>query len=178
MEIIIIKRRLKMQKINNKVFDFQFFLSNKKKVTDLEQSAKQYGGATKNLFTDELYSNIESNDYITINKTRNTISLFVPDTYNINQKADQQLIGKIITYCATKIKNRYGFIPFAEKAIGSWYSSDLQQVIYDNIILLVTHHDNISITDINFFISLANYIKQEMKQEGVSIGINEALAII
>jgi hypothetical protein len=165
-------------KINSKVFNFQFFLSNKKEITDLEQAAKTYGGATNNLYTDEMYSNIPGNEYIEINKLRNTISLFIPDTYDTNKKADQKLIGKVISYCANKIKNKYGYIPFVEKAIGSWYSENLKQVVYDNIILLVIHLDKITVTDINFFIQLANYIKKEMQQEGVSIGINDSLAII
>jgi hypothetical protein len=38
--------------------------------------------------------------------------------------------------------------------------------------------DKLSITDINFFISLAEYVKKSMKQEGVSLAINNALAIV
>jgi hypothetical protein len=167
-----------MNKISSKLFNFSFFLSGKKIVTDLESAAIQYGGATKNYYTDEIYSNVAGNEFIEVNAMKNTISLFIPNTFNISEKANQSLIGKVISYCAFKIKEKYKDIPFIEKAIGSWYSEDLQQVIYDNIILLNIHMDKLTKYDINFFIILANYVKREMKQEGVSISINDALAIV
>lgn len=165
-------------KINSKLFNFSFFLSDKKPVNNLEESAKKYGGATKNLYTDEMYSNISGNDYISVNPVKNHISLFIPDTYNCNEKASQKLIGEVILHCSQKIRERYKDIPRVEKAIGSWYSEDCQQVVYDNIILLNVFPDKLTITDINFFISLAEYVKKSMKQEGVSLAINSALAIV
>jgi hypothetical protein len=165
-------------RINSKLFNFSFFLSDKKPISDLEKSAIEYGGATKNLFTDEMYSNISGNDYIEVNPVKNTISLFVPDTCNVSEKASQKLLEKVIIYCKDKIVSRYHDIPLAERAIGSWYSNDLQQIVYDNIILLNVHLDRLTVTDINYFISLALYIKKEMSQEGVSIAINNSLAIV
>ena len=165
-------------KINSKLFNFSFFLSDKKSVNNLENAALQYGGSTHNLFTEEMYSNVAKNDFIEVDPIKNTISLFIPDTYNISEKASQKLIGEVISNCALKIQSRYKTIPFIEKAIGSWFSEDLQTVVYDNIILLNTHMDKLSITDINFFISLAEYVKKSMKQEGVSLAINNALAIV
>jgi hypothetical protein len=167
-----------MQKIDSKLFNFSFFLSNKKIVNSLENSAKKYGGATKNLFTDEIYSNIPGNDFIEVNPLKNTISLFLPDTVNVSKKADNKLLERVGMYCKDKIVNRYHDIPSAEKCIGSWYSEDYQEVVYDNIILLNVHLDRLTVTDINFFISLALYVKREMSQEGVSIAINNALAIV
>lgn len=167
-----------MNKISSKLFNFSFFLSSKIQVFDLENSAKKYGGATKNLFTEEIYSNISDNDFIEVNPIKNTISLFIPDTYNCNEKASQSLIGNVILNCANKIQSRYKDIPRAEKAIGTWYSEDKQEVVYDNIILLNVFLDRLTVTDINFFISLAEYVKKSMRQEGVSLAINSALAIV
>lgn len=165
-------------KINSKLFNFSFFLSDKKPVDNLESAAIENGRATKNLDTDEMYSNIAGNDYIEVNPVKNTISLFIPDTYNCNEKASQKLIGNVILHCSQKIRARYKDIPRAEKAIGSWYSEDLKQVVYDNVILLNVFPDKLTITDINFFISLAEYVKKSMEQEGVSLAINTALCII
>lgn len=165
-------------RINSKQFNFSFFLSNKKPVQSLEESAIKYGGATHNLFTDEMYSNIPGNDFIEIDPVRNIISLFLPDTVNVSEKADRKLLEKVGMYLKDKIVNRYNDLPLAEKAIRSWYSEDLQRVIYDNIILLNLPLDNLTITDINFFIRLAQYIKKEMSQEGVSIAFNNSLAIV
>ena len=78
-------------KINSKLFNFDFFLSNKVKVADLNEAAKQNGGATLNMETGELYSNVEGNEFIQLKKDRelNTLSLFIPDTYNINNPAGE-----------------------------------------------------------------------------------------
>jgi len=40
-----------MKKIDSKKFNFSFFLSNKVKVNNLEEAAKQHGGATLNFDT-------------------------------------------------------------------------------------------------------------------------------
>jgi hypothetical protein len=167
-----------MQKINSKLFPFSFFLSDKKEVENMEESAKMYGGCTKNLYTDEMYSNVANSEYIKVNENMNTISLFIPDTINVSEKANKTLIGKIIQYCANRIQNKYQDIPMVENALGTWYSTDKQEVVIDNIILLSTHIDKLTIIDITYFVSLAKYIKQEMKQEGVSISVNDSLCIV
>ena len=163
-------------KINSNLFNFQFFLSNKKKVKNLEESAKIYGGATKNLITGDQWSNIEGNEFIVVNEKENNISIFIPDTINTNQKTDNK---KYIEYITNKIFNKYQTknITF-QSAIGSWYSEELDQVIYDNITIVNAILQEVETSDINYFISLANYIKKEMSQEGVSILINNSLAII
>lgn len=166
----------KPKRINSQKFNFSFFLSGRTKIYDLENAAKQHGGATKNLITEESYSNIEGSEYITINHNNNKIGLFVPDTINTNKKIDNSDILKTI---ANKIYSQYAidqisFIP----AIGTWYSEDLNQVVYDNITIIESILNDITESDIEFFISLAEQIKKDMSQEGVSISINDSLAIV
>ena len=160
--------------INSKQFNFSFFLSDRKKVTSLEEGARLYGGATQ--FEDSIYSNIEGDEYIYINDKNNKISIFVPDTINVNQKTDN---SDIINYSIKFLQhcfNTNNLIYYKTK--GSWYSEDLKKVVYDNITIITLHRDTITEDTIQIFIMLANYIKDKMQQEGVSIAINTALAII
>lgn len=163
-----------MLKINSKKFDFSFFLSDRKKVASLEEGAIKYGGATK--YNDSIYSNIEGSEYIHINDNNNKISVFVPDTINVNQKTDN---SDIINYSIKYLQhcfNTENLIYYKTK--GSWYSEELKKVVYDNITIITLDMDTITEDTIQIFIKLANYIKEKMHQEGVSIAINTALAIV
>lgn len=160
--------------INSKQFNFQFFLSSNKKVKSLEEGAIKYGGATR--YNDGIYSNIKDSEYIHIHDSNNRISIFVPDTINVDQKADNSdMINYSIKYLQHCF-NTNNLIYYKTK--GSWYSEDLKKVVYDNITIITLHRDTITEDTIQIFIMLANYIKDKMQQEGVSISINTALAIV
>jgi hypothetical protein len=162
-----------MKKINSNKFNFSFFLSNRKEVKDLESGAIENGGATK--IKNKIYSNIEGDEYIIINKT-NTLAIYIPDTININLKTNNK---KYVRYSVDYIKKMYDTeVINSELSEGSWYSEELKKVVYDNITIISIKLNTITEKDINNFIALAKYIKFEMKQEGVSININNALAIV
>ena len=160
--------------INSKKFNFSFFLSDRKKVNSLEEGARIYGGATK--FDDAIYSNIAGNEYITINENKNNISLFVPSTVNVNRQVNN---SNVVTYCYNKLQLLYNNnnIKYYD-TMGSWFSDDLQKVIIENITIITLELNTITEADIYNFIHLSNWIKKDMSQEGVSIAINTALAII
>jgi len=163
-----------MLKIDSKKFNFSFFLSNRKKVNSLEEGAITYGGATQ--FDDGVYSNYSKSEYIKINKDKNSISLFVPSTVNVSRYVNNSYY---VNYCYNKIKSLYNNnnIRYYD-AKGSWCSEDLKQIIIEDITIITLETDKLTEKDIEIFIQLANWIKQEMQQEGVSIAINTALAIV
>jgi len=167
-------------KINSKKFNFSYFLSDRKPVQNLDQAAREYGGATLNLDTGEQYSNIPGDEFIRLRPGRelNTLSVFVPDTYTVNQAADKELIKKVVSTVVQRIHKKYDFIAFPEKGLGSWWSEDKQEVVFDNLQIVNVYLENVTESDIEFFIGLAKYIKKEMKQEAVSIAINDALALV
>ena len=163
-----------MLKINSKQFNFQFFLSNRKKVNSLKEGAIKYGGATK--FDDAIYSNIAGNEYITLNETNNIISLFVPSTANVNNYINNKYY---VNYCYNKLESLYSNNNKKYyDTRGSWFSEDLQKVVIENVTIITLELNTITEADIINFIELATWIKQEMQQEGVSIAINAALAIV
>ena len=164
-----------MLKINSKKFKFQFFLSGNKKVESLQAGAIDNGGATK--FDDGIYSNIEGSDLIELKKSDNQISIFIPSTLSVNNKTNNEIyIKKSVNYLKRfyDITNNLKYYSTA----GSWYSDDLQKVIIEDITIITLSLNELTETDINIFIKLANIIKKEMSQEGVSIAINNSLAII
>lgn len=164
-----------MIKINSNKFNFQFFLSGNKKVESLEAGAINHGGATK--FDDGVYSNIEGSNFIELKKSDNEISIFIPSTINTNYKTDNQTyINKSINYLERfySITNNLKYY----KTSGSWYSDDLQKVIIEDITIITLKLNKLTESDIQIFSDLANIIKVDMNQEGVSIAINTSLAII
>jgi len=150
-------------------------MSDRKKVDSLQTGAIENGGATK--FDDAIYSNIEGNNFIELKENNNQISIFIPSTMDINNKIDNKYyIKKSINYLEKyyNITNNLKYY----KTIGSWFSDSLNKVIIEDITIITLQLNELTETDINIFIELANIIKTEMKQEGVSIAINKSLAIV
>ena len=166
-------------KINTSRFGFSFLLSGKTPVTNLEEAAKQYGGATLNLDTEEMYSNIPGGEYIQLRQGRelNTVSLFVPSTVDVNQQAGRELIKRVVSVIVQRLYQRFETIPRIEKGLGSWVD-DNSEIVYDNLTIVSVFLEDITEADIKSFVRLAKYIKREMRQESVSIGINDALALV
>jgi len=163
-----------MVKIDSKKFHFSFFLSDRKKVASLEEGARLYGGATQ--FEDGIYSNIAGGEYIRINKDKNNISLFIPSTVNIDKHINNRYY---VNYCYNKIESLYNNnnIRYYD-TVGSWWSNDKNDIVKEDITIITVDAETITEDDIYNFIQLANWIKKEMSQEGVSIAINTALAIV
>ncbi len=164
-----------MNKMNSTKFNFNFFLSNRKKVDSLQIGAIENGGATK--FDDAIYSNIEGNNFIELKEKNNQISIFIPSTMDINNKVNNEYyIKKSINYLEKhyNITNNLKYY----KTSGSWFSDSLNKVIIEDITIITLQLINLNEIDINIFIALANMIKNEMNQEAVSISINESLAIV
>ena len=160
--------------INSKQFNFNFFLSSIKEVLNLETGAIENGGATK--INNKTYSNIQENDFIILNKESNTLAIYIPSTTDTDTQTDNT---KYIDYSINYIQNLYKNNQIAfENTQGSWFSEDMNKVVYDNITIVSISLNTVTSTDINNFVILAQYIKNVMSQEGVSILINKSLAII
>ena len=163
-----------MLNINSKKFNFNFFLSSNKEVKNLEIGAIENGGATK--INNKTYSNIQGNDYIVINEKSNTLAIYIPDTMDVDAQTDNT---QYIDYSMKYIQKLYNTnnVKF-EATQGSWYSEDMKKVVYDNITIVSISLNSVKENDIKNFVTLAQYIKTEMNQEGVSIAINQSLAIV
>jgi hypothetical protein len=166
-------------KINTSKYGFSFFLSGKTQVKNLDEAAKQYGGATLNIDTEEMYSNVPGGEFIQLRKAPelNTLSVFIPSTDGTYAAADREKVKKVVSTVIQKVYRKYEAVPTIEKGLGSWQADD-GGIAYDNLIIASVHIEEIAESDIKFFVNLGKYIKREMKQEAVSLGINDALALV
>lgn len=160
-------------KINR--FKFSFFLPFRQKVTSLENGAMEFGGATK--VKDEIYSNygFEESNTITTNEKDNELSLFVPSTLNIDKKIDN---SNFVEKYLSIMSNRFDNLEAITNCKGSWYSSDKGQVVIEDIVIIKAYVHNANANDIMFMEELAKLVKEDMSQEGVTITINDSLAIV
>lgn len=169
-------------KIDSSKFNFKFFLSDKIKVNNLDEAARQHGGATHNINNNEMFSNVPGGEFIDIKEGElNTLSVYIPDTMSINEAMSKEAHQAIVSRIVHKIYDRYGskgITPYYEKGLGTWYSEELRKVVYDNIIIASVHLEHVTQADIKFFCSLARFIKRNMKQEAVTVAINTAMGLI
>lgn len=162
-------------RINSKVFDFSFFLSAKENVNSLEDGAIKNGGAT--IYKDgSIYSNVEGDEFISISENQNIISVFVPATIDVYTDIDN---AEFVEKCINMIKKRYALDDlYIYNTKGSWYSENNQRVVVEKITVLELKLKSLTEIDIRYFMKIANMLKIEMNQEGVSLQINDSLAIV
>ena len=163
-------------KINSKLFkEISFFLGGSKVVNNLESGAIENGGATL-MGNGQVISNIEKDNFISINKNNNILRLFIPSTLDVNNSVDNiefvekyynliesMYTGKIITITNTK---------------GSWYSDTTNSVVIENITILELNIKEVKESDIRIFLNLGLQVKEDMKQDAVSVMCNDALCLV
>ena len=149
--------------------DDVFYLSDKTEVKSLEEGAVQYGGATR--IGNKIYSNInEKTTFKT--EENNTIGLIIPSTIDVNTVVDNK---KYVEKIENTLKD-FGKITTNIKSEGSWYSDTEGVIVEENNIILFNSNGNIF--DMQLVKYLAEEIKTDMKQEAVTIILNDGIAII
>lgn len=153
------------------IFKGSFILDSRIPVESLEDGAKTYGGATQVGFY--TYSNIDSGEPIELLEGPNIYGIIVPSTINVNEIIDNE---EFVQY----VNRKMSIIDDTEvyAGAGSWYSSDLNEVIIENnkIVAMITDMDpNIVL---QYMRLVALNLKDMMSQEGVSIIVNDGLVIV
>ena len=146
-----------------------FYLANRIQVESLEDGAVQYGGAT--LIDGKIYSNIEESEELKLNM-KNTVGILVPTTININTKINNK---KYVEDVENTIKD-FGKNISKFDSKGSWYSDTEGVVVEENTI--VTFESNGNPFDMQLLKYLAKKLKYDMKQEAITIILNDGIAII
>ena len=146
-----------------------FYLANRIQVESLEDGAVQYGGAT--LIDGKIYSNIEESEELKLNM-KNTVGILVPTTININTKINNK---KYVEEVENTIKD-FGKNISKFDSKGSWYSDTEGVVVENNTI--VTFESNGNPFDMQLLKYLAKKLKTDMKQEAITIILNDGIAII
>lgn len=146
-----------------------FYLANRIQVESLEDGAVQYGGAT--LIDGKIYSNVEESEELKLNM-KNTVGILVPTTININTKINNK---KYVEEVENTIKD-FGKTINKFDSKGSWYSDIEGVVVEENTI--VTFESNGNPFDMQLLKYLAEKLKTDMKQEAITIILNDGIAII
>ena len=146
-----------------------FYPANRAEVKSLEAGAVEYGGAT--LINGKIYSNVEESEELNLNM-ENTIGILVPSTIDVNTKVDNK---KYVEYVENTIKD-FGKIISKFDSKGSWYSDTEGVVVEKNTI--VTFESNGNPFDLQLLKYLAEKLKSDMKQEAITIILNDGIAIV
>ena len=146
-----------------------FYLANRVEVESLEAGAIEYGGAT--LINGKIYSNIEESEELNLNM-ENTIGILVPSTVEVNTTVDNK---KYVEEVENTIKD-FGKNISKFDSQGSWYSDVEGVVVEENTI--VTFESNGNPFDLQLLKYLAEKLKSDMKQEAITIILNDGIAIV
>ena len=159
--------------LNSKKFkQISFFLANRKEVNSLEEGAKLYGGAT--LLDGRFYSNYEDGSYIKLLEGKNSISIVIPSTLDADVEIDN---SEYVTKYLSILNKEYEKITVSN-SVGSWYSDDLNKVIIEKNTIITINSENLSAEDVNSMLNLAILIREDMKQEAVSVLVNDSLCVV
>ena len=146
-----------------------FYLANRVEVESLEAGAVQYGGAT--LINGKIYSNVEESEELNLNM-KNTVGILVPSTIDVNTTVDNK---KYVEDVENTIKD-FGKAISKFDSKGSWYSDTEGVVVEENTI--VTFESNGNPFDLQLLRYLAEKLKSDMKQEAITIILNDGIAIV
>ena len=146
-----------------------FYLANRVEVESLEAGAIKYGGATA--LNGKIYSNIEESEELNLNM-KNTVGILVPSTIDVNTIVDNK---KYVEDVENTIKD-FGKAISKFDSRGSWYSDTEGVVVEENTI--VTFESNGNPFDMQLLKYLAEKLKSDMKQEAITIILNDGIAIV
>ena len=146
-----------------------FYLANRVEVESLEAGAIKYGGATA--LNGKIYSNIEESEELKLNM-KNTVGILVPSTVEVNTTVDNK---KYVEEVENTIKD-FGKNISKFDSQGSWYSDVEGVVVEENTI--VTFESNGNPFDLQLLKYLAEKLKSDMKQEAITIILNDGIAIV
>ena len=163
-------------KINSKLFkEISFFLGGSKVVNNLEVGAIENGGATL-MSNGQVISNIEKDNFISINKNNNVLRLFIPSTLDVNNSVDNiEFVEKYYNLIESMYPNKTITITNTK---GSWYSDTTNSVVIEDITILELNIKEVKESDIRIFLNLGLQVKEDMKQDAVSVMCNDALCLV
>ena len=163
-------------KINSKLFkEISFFMGGYKVVNSLESGAIENGGATL-MSNGQVISNIEKDNFISINKNNNVLRLFIPSTLDVNNSVDNiEFVEKYYNLIESIYPDKTITITNTK---GSWYSDTTNSVVIENITILELNIKKVKESDIRIFLSLGLQVKEDMKQDAVSVMCNDALCLV
>ena len=145
-----------------------FYLNNKKVIEECDIDA----GAT--MFNGQWYTNYNEASEIQVGNM-NQISIYVPSTIDVNKINEQ--FELLTTNTVNMLQKEFNTAVERIDTKGAWKSEEGLVFEDINILSINASYEKFEST-LEYFISLAEKFKKDLKQEGISIGINNGLMII
>ena len=142
-----------------------FYLMNSKQIKESEIT----NGATK--FNNQWVTNYQESNTIEV-KENNKLSIYVPSTIDVDK------INKNINKTIEEVKGKIKEATKDYKTNGAWRTEEGSIVFEEITILSIDVNKENFENKLNEFIIIAKEMKKNLKQEGISIGINNGLMII
>jgi hypothetical protein len=102
------------------------------------------------------------------------VKIYIPSTINVDEKIDN---GVHVETVRNALNECFGGST-AYNAIGSWFSDNLQKNVIEGVAIVQSFTDKLDNEKIDFVLQVAKTLCNEMKQECVSIEINNVLYFI
>ena len=148
-----------------KITTNKFYMNNSKEIQENEINE----GATQ--FNGKWICNYNVSDIIEVQKN-NKLSIYVPSTIDVDK------INNDLDNTIKSVKERINQSTEEYKTQGAWKCEN-GSIVYEDITILTINStmENFK-SQLDKFIKLAEELKKELTQEGISIGINDGLMII
>ena len=142
-----------------------FYLMNSKQIKEEEITSC----ATK--FNNQWVTNYQESDIVEV-KENNELSIYVPSTIDVDK------INTNVDKTIEEIKNKINETTKSYKTNGAWRTEEGTIVFEEITILSINVNEKNFENKLNEFIIIAEEMKKDLSQEGISIGINNGLMII
>ena len=155
-----------MKKINVSNY---YYLANNKTINkeDIDVGATWYDGKWITNHTEATEINVQK---------RNKISIYVPSTIDVNKVNSN--FENLTKDTIKKLQENFNKNVQRYNTQGAWKSEN-GEIVYEDInILTINENEENFENTLSYFIQLAKQFKNDLSQEGISIGINEGLLII
>ena len=148
-----------------KITTNKFYMNNSKEIQENEINE----GATQ--FNGKWICNYNVSDIIEVQEN-NKLSIYVPSTIDVDK------INNNLDNTIKSVKERINQDTKEYKTQGAWKCEN-GSIVYEDITILTIDSTMKNFkSQLDNFIKLAEELKKELNQEGISIGINDGLMII
>lgn len=149
-----------------------FCLEGLQEVNSLEAGAKEFGGATQ--FHNIPFSFTTEAEFVRTYPGLNSLKILVPSTMDVDTPCDNTVY---VNQVMDRLHNLgMGVTQFYDTK-GAWFSEECG-VVEEKVTVIEFLRDNMGLKDFKSLVKVAEYIKVAMKQEGVSLIVNDTLVII
>ena len=104
------------------------------------------------------------------------VAIYVPSTVNVNIAASAEKIADVTRFVCAKLASRFGGSTVTQ-ATGYWVS-ETGEIVEDKIQIVKSHYDCEESAAVTYAREIAEFVKQALTQEAVTLETNEGIDFI